>query len=239
MKDAIQKHISAPDIRKSAYYLELYMGSWLSAAQEVRLIGEDPIEESRCARALTLQNRTINVIEEMEQGGEAILDKARSQGRIVELPDPSTPVGAKYDFKDLDSHRCLVQYMMLRIAMNRVLWSINMFLQGDQATHLNTEHERFCREIWKCLPYNKQVTLMVAMQFGDPFHLAYEGAHGAVKEYLLDYQMGVCSYRKRLPNDRKKVDDYMYTTALALTGRATIQERQDFPYWQHRAEVMV
>jgi hypothetical protein len=238
MKMAIDRLTSVSDMRKNAYLLELYMADWVSLVQGQQLIWSEPSADARRARALALHARAANLANELDVFGGSVIGIARDRGAIVELLDASCPVGAKYDFSGLDELRCLLTYAMLRIAFNRILWALSLILCGRVPEVLDVEHETFCRQIWMSLPYARDSSLLTAALSTDPFYLAYEGAHGATKEYILSSIMEISRYRRRLPNDRDLVHGYLLDTAFAMTGRVSFRERMDFPYWKRRLEVM-
>ena len=237
MRDAIAHRISAPEMRKNAYYMELYTGDWASVAHEMRLVLDEPDATSKQARALALQHRAKNLMAEVELFGEPIIKKAHDQGDIIELPDPDCPVGTKYGFSGMDANRCLNRYAMIRIVLNRVLHSVETILYGQADPSLAVAHENLCRQIWMCLPYVRNASLMAAILFADPLYLSFEGARGAEKEYLLTAILEIAQYRKRVPRDRDTVERYVLDSALAMTGQIPFRERTDFPYWQKRKEV--
>lgn len=128
---------------------------------------------------------------------------------------------------------------MLRIVMNRIIWSLTKLIHGQAPESLDLEHQTLCRMIWMCLPWTREVSLMAAILFGDPLYLSYEGANGDVKEYLLTYLLEIAKFRGRLPKDRGVVDKYLIQSALAVSGRGEFHERSDFPYWESRSSSLV
>ena len=237
MRDAIEHRVSAPEMRKNAYRMELYIGDWASMAHEMRLVLDDPDATSKHARALALQHRAESLKAEIELFGEPIIKTACDHGDIVEVPDPDCPVGCKYDFSGMDANRCLNRYTMIRIVLNRILQSVGTILYGQADPSLDVEHENLCRQIWMCLPHMWHASLMAAILFADPLYLSFEAARGAEKEYLLTAILEISAYRERVPRDRDAVERYVLDSALALTGQIPFRERTDFPYWQKRKEV--
>lgn len=239
MKDAINHRIKASELRKGAYYLDLFMGNWASAVQDMRLVCDDTDPELKKARAAALKDRATGLAADLARFSEPIMERACNQGHIVTLPDLGCPVGLKYNFSGMDAHRFLWTYALLRIVFNRILWAVETILSGNNAASLDVEHQSFCRYIWMCLPFTLNVSPMAAILFSDPLFTSYEGARGAIKEYLLTTVIEIAQYRKRLSNDRDKVDNYLLATARAMTGREFFRERTDFPYWQQSSKVVM
>jgi hypothetical protein len=239
MRHAIASCSRMSEMKKCAYQLELFMGRWASMVWEMQYIGEATDEASRKLQAIHLRHRAIALAAELDHVGEPMIDQGRAQGLIVEVQDPDTPVGAKYGFANMDVQRGVSNYAMLRIIANRITWSTTTLLDGRADASLDLEHQMFCRMVWMCLPYTRKVSLMAAILFSDPLYISYEGARGEIKEYLLTWIIEVCQFRKRIPNDRDKVDQYLLSTALAATGRGKFNERSDFPYWEVRSSCLI
>lgn len=237
IEKALETYPGIPDMKKDAYRVEMYLGIWAPIVHEMKRIVQAPGHETRDAQ-LQLHHRATSLATELDRLGMPMMERGRAQGLIIEVPDPETPVGAKYDFGHMDGQRCLSNYAMLRVVLNRVIWSLTILLQGQAPVSLDEEHQRFCRMIWMCLPYTRATSLMAAILFGDPLFLSYEGAQGETREYILSWLMEIAQFRKRMPNNRKVVHEHLLSVALAFTGRGEFDERPDFPYWELRSNVV-
>jgi hypothetical protein len=239
IREAIAHSIDASEMRKNAYYLDLYMIDWASMVQRLRLLQSDADLSSRRDEALALKSDTFNSIAQLTSFGDPIVEAARSEGKLVELPDNKCPVGTYYHFDGMETQCTFSKLIMIQIVFNRILSGVEEIMCDGADAALDAKHESLCREIWKCFPYTRKASLMAAIQFGDAMYLSLEGARGAEKEYVLTYLLEVSSYRKRVPNDRDRVYEYVLETARGLTGRLPLRERTDFPYWEQSSKVQM
>ena len=237
MRDAIGTRSDVSETKKNVYRIELYAGQWTSLVQETRLMldPQKPVERSK---VLGLKQSAVALVAELTNTAGEMIEKARIEGTIRPVEDPGTPVGTKYDFADVDALRCLSRYAMMRIVLNRIIWTLGALANEQDTEFLALEHLEFCRMIWMCLPYVRSVSLMAAIQFGDEVFLSYEAAPDYVREYLLTWVTEVAQFRKRMPDDRKLVEEYIFSIIFTLTGRGEPNERPDFPYWKLRSTAL-
>ncbi|KAI1141337.1 hypothetical protein F5Y05DRAFT_257996 [Hypoxylon sp. FL0543] len=209
---------SVPSGRLDCYAIGYYFGYWPGLVHGFRSISLDSDVISQQARARAFRDQVAALEAKVKSLGEPIMEKARDEGRIIEEPNPETPVGRKFHFGNLDSMSFVVSYTMLRTIINRVLYHLSI-LMGQPDTILETESRELCKQTWMCLPFIKSLGIVPSILAASPVYMSYEAGNRIEKEYLLDLVVEVSGYKGRYPKDRKSVELLVLNAAKAMTGR--------------------
>lgn len=227
LQDAVTK-LSMSTMNRNTEILGLYMGRWSTLVQKLRKISRAHMPVDDESRAPQVLQQALSLADELDEFHQAVMDQCPCAFPVV--PDPSTPIGVKYDFDDYYAFKFTAIHAHLRIVLNRVITTLNVILYDQVPDHMDYEHYSLCEKVWMCLPYVRATSLMEAILFADSFYTAYEAATGAVREYLLTWLMEVASFRKRMSNDREAVDKILRASALAYSGRSEYREKAELPF---------
>lgn len=199
------------------YTIGYYFGYWPGLAHKFRSIWNDPDISSQQAQAIALRDEVASLVEKLKNVGEPIIERARLTGRVVEQPDPETPIGMKFHFKSLDTMSVFVSYAMIRTILNRILYNSTVLL-NEPDEYLQAENRQLCRQTWLCMPSIKKLGMVTSILSASPIYMSYEGANEVEKEYLLDLIIEVASYKGRYPKERGAVELLVLNAAKAMTG---------------------
>ena len=240
VKSAIERYHNGSEVLKNMHKILLHFLSWAKFCRAVHEILGDLEDESAPARAMSIYKGVKAVDAEVDDLSRPILKQLVEDGTVKEETDSTTPVGARYQFGTLEASEFVLYHAQLRLYFNRMTMVLESLFHGPEgvSAQVKDDFAYWCREIWLCIPYQLELSLMAAVTTADPVHASYEGAEGEIKEYLLDYIIKISKYRGRLPDDREVVSKYMMDTAKALSGRALCDERTDFPYWAERFRML-
>ncbi|KAI1099502.1 hypothetical protein F4804DRAFT_79960 [Jackrogersella minutella] len=215
-KSALEK--SASNERLNCYRIGYYYGFWPDLIHEFRRICGDPDHFSQQTQAVGFRDRVANMEAAVKTLGESIIAQALSTGRMLEQPDPKSPVGAKFHFESLDMMSFVMSYTMIYTALNRIHYQVTALL-GEQDTILDIEHRDICKQTWKCIPFIRGLGMIPSILSTSQIFLSYEAGDEIEKEYLMDIIVQVGEYRGRLPKDRREVENIVLNAAKAMTGR--------------------
>ncbi|KAI0386506.1 hypothetical protein F5Y04DRAFT_244204 [Hypomontagnella monticulosa] len=221
-----------PIERMDCYTIGYYFGYWPGLAHKFRSISNDPDIISQQAQAAIFRDEITDVIERLKSVGEPIIERAHRTGRVIEEPDPESPVGTKFHFESLDTMSVFISYAMIRTIFNRILYHSTVLLnQPDE--DLQVENRELCRQTWLCMPFIKKLGMVTSILSASPVYMSYEGANKVEKEYLLDLIIEVAGYKGRYPKERGAVELLVLNAARAMIGASqfatsvsTAQEQQ-------------
>ncbi|OTA62336.1 hypothetical protein K449DRAFT_465111 [Hypoxylon sp. EC38] len=209
---------SVPRDRMDCYTIGYYFGYWPFLVHGFRHISMDPDGSSQEARAIAFRAQVAALEAKVKSIGEPIMQRARDESRIIEEPNPETPVGKKFHFGNLDTMSFVISYTMLRTIINQVLYHLSVLL-GQPDAVLEVENRELCKQTWMCLPFIKALGMVPSILAASPVYMSYEGGDRFEKDYLLDLVVEVSGYKGRYPKDRKSVELLVLNAAKAMTGR--------------------
>ncbi|KAI2472866.1 hypothetical protein F4781DRAFT_382166 [Annulohypoxylon bovei var. microspora] len=218
-KSALQK--SVPPERLSCYEIGYYYGFWPGLVHEFRRICNDPDEIMKQELAMDFRDRVAAMKLKVIGVGEPVIEKALSMGRILDQPDPETPIGRKFHFESLDLMSFVLSYGMILTVLNRLHYQTTDLL-GQPDALLEVENRHVCRLTWMCIPFIKGLGMVHSIISTSSIFMSYEGANEVEKEYLLDVIIRIASYNRRYPKDRLGLERIMLNAAKAMTGRGIL-----------------
>lgn len=205
--------------RKQTYSIGRYYAYWPSIVRDFKMIYNSDGRKPETEKVLALLSRVASLNDEVIAMGEPFISNARHLGQILERTDADTPIGAQFDFANMDTLQCLVTYVMLLIIFNRVLHHLSI-LSGRPTLLRDCDHRALCRQIWMCIPYIRAMQGTGSILFAAPLYLSYEGAsEEPEKEYLLDYIIQIAKRRGFHPRYRREVENFVLNTARSMTGQ--------------------
>ncbi|EHK44546.1 hypothetical protein TRIATDRAFT_285163 [Trichoderma atroviride IMI 206040] len=201
LEEALRNGLDLPSDRLDAYALDLHSRYWPLLVHELKLVRNSASTVSMKKSAAALQARVLNTIPDLKALGESIVAKMRRLGNMTGMPDDESPLGMSYHFTNMGSAQCWMTYKMLSVVLNRILHALALLLSQPVAL-LDSENVTLSREISQ-----------------PPLFLAYEGANGLERAYLLKFILWSDKFKKRFPQDSGALEKFVLTTAYALSGR--------------------
>ncbi|VUC37134.1 unnamed protein product [Clonostachys rosea] len=213
-----------PAIKQSAMaavsFTSTLYARWPRYLRSAQTIFTDPCPNQE------LQLFTIAFINELSEAevearfifGE-VMSKAFELGEIRELPDPAAISGRSYHLTAVFFGQSLLELLSLRLALLRMLYELTVLRDPAQALIYGAEYRALCLETWKFIPFVYGLDPLIATWSFTPFTLAFEGAEGFEREYLLKMIVEVDSYRQSFPRDHDILASTLVHHAMMLTGR--------------------
>lgn len=205
--------------RMDNYAIGYWYGLWPELVHECRSISINPDSTLQQAQAIVLRDRVMDIEVKIKETGEPIMERYFHTGLVVEQLDPDTPIGKKFHFESLDTMCFLLSYVMIHIAMNRILYHLKALL-GEEDTLLEVENREVCIQTWMAIPFIRKLGLVASQMYITPLYLSYEGGDDAEKDYLLDFFIYVIEYKGRYIGNRQTLGFHMLNMAKAMTGRS-------------------
>lgn len=207
--------------RKEMYVFGRYFVYLPSLLQGIKCLkSQHNSPATRIAQAKSLERRVSYINSEVQAKGAELLGKARSVGDIKEREEKDTPIGARYDFACLDSFQAFVNYAMWSTVYNRMLDHLRMIQGLPRLPKLSTDHRHFCRQLWMCIPYIRELGGTTGIIFITPLYVSYEGATSeAEKEYLFEFITEIATRTGRFTENLQELESLVLNTARAISGR--------------------
>ncbi|KAK7212308.1 hypothetical protein V2G26_019486 [Clonostachys chloroleuca] len=213
-----------PEIKQSAMaavsFTSTLYARWPRYIRGAQSIFTDPIPSQE------LQLFTMAFIDELNESEvearfifEDVMSKAFELGEIRELPDSAAISGRSYHLTAVFFGQSLLELLWLRLALLRMLYELTVLRNLAQAQVYGAEYRALCLETWKFVPFVYGLDPLIATWSLTPFTLAFGGAEGFEREYLLNMVIEVDSYRQSFPRDHELLASTLVHHAMILTGR--------------------
>ena len=224
-----------PALLTTCYKVDQSIGCWPQLLVDLQNLKEpiypvyemSPSPVERATKATAIEDKILGISSVILAEYTKYKESITKDGLITEVLDPDSTIGARYEFGTVETAQLLLSYLGLIITFNRIKFELAT-IRGDQVADLEVENKALSQEVWKCLPYIKDLGPIALILFAWPMTLALEAGNRAEKLLVLQTFLELDKYKQRLPTDLEELEEVILSTGRVHLGRATMGDLQRF-----------
>lgn len=198
--------------------VDIALNKWPELVHEIKDVHASLDRDSAQVQASCLQSQIRQLLDNVYRHSRPILDKARRNGSISEVPDSTSPNGFAFDSTDVRGFDVAMSYYTACSVLSQMIHHLSVF-QGLSDESAWSEVCHSSSKMAMFIPYLRRLGKLTGTMSSASLCLAYEGAQDLEQEYIRDFILETEGYRKRFPQDRKQAEEYLVYVAKCLTGR--------------------
>ncbi|VUC35443.1 unnamed protein product [Clonostachys rosea] len=147
-----------------------------------------------------------------------VTKKATSLGFLSEVPEAGHFTQNKYDFGSLFFAQAFAGTLLIQMVIRRFIFDIGVIYETPDAIEFS-RYRDICVQMWMIFPYMATQDPLSAMDLLNRVYLSIEAADEYEMHSFLEAMLALDTYQKRLPADKKQLEESLRRMAGSRFGR--------------------